>query len=123
MDIYKHVYVFIDFVQCLKKSKIIYLYCIVELLGSNFQKMLDKFLTGIPLIYIHYYTGRKLWCLVGSLHSLVIGCNVLYHYQGSDRYILKDMNTTVFRSFHKSDRSDIFTNAIDICLFGNIMLS
>ena len=43
-------------------------YCIVELLGSNFQKMLDKFLTGIPPNYIHYYTGRKLWCLGGSLY-------------------------------------------------------
>ena len=67
--------------------------CIEELHDSNVQKVLHRFLTGIPLNNIHCYTGRSLWCLHRSLHALVIDCSVLYHYEGSDCYILKDINT------------------------------
>ena len=33
------------------------------------------------------------------------------------------VEAAVFRSFHISSRSGIFTNAVDICLFVNIVLS
>ena len=35
----------------------------------------------------------------------------------------KKNNIRVFRSFHKSDKSDISANVVDICLYVNIMLS
>ena len=45
-------------------------------------------------------------------------CTLLYKQDS----IPAEYKNKVFRSFHKSERSDIFTNVVNICLCVNIML-